>query len=409
MVIDTVIVGAGIAGLTVAIGLARRGTEVVLLERYPAYGGRIVTHRSNKSDGVPALQYEIGAGRIHQNHARVNSLVERYGLTKYPINTDSVFHDKPNRFLDMMDALRGLYETQSRRALGTTTIGALVPDDLHALFIQYPYWAEIFMMRADVAFDLFKPDGPMGSRDTAGPDFYGLKEGLDALIYGRVKDAHEAGVDLRNRHRVHDVKRLGNDLFEIVGDYGKKAEAKPFKIQARRVIIATCRCSLGGFSVLKGTPMLKQTGTSPLTRIYAVYPKPVWFKGLGKVVTDTRLRYVIPIDESKGLIMISYTDGEDTKYWKDMNETKLKKAIAAEVKRTFPDVAVPEPTYLQKHEWPSGCTYWLPGTYDVKDAIAEAMNPGQNLYVVGESISLQQTWVEGALESAEILLRKLSK
>jgi hypothetical protein len=379
------------------------------LERYPAWGGRIVTHRSNKSDGVPALQYEIGAGRIYKGHVRVNALVKRYELTKYPISTDSLYNTKPNQFLTMMDALRGLYETQSRHALGMSTIGDLVPTDLHALFIQYPYWAEIFMMRADVAFDLFKPDGPMGAKGADGPDFYGLKEGLDALTYGRVKDAHEAGVDLRNRHRVHDVQRLADDLFEITGDYGKKAEAKPFKLEARRVIIATCRCSLGGFSVLKGTPILTQTGTSPLTRIYAVYPKPVWFKGLGKVVTDSRLRYVIPIDESKGLIMISYTDGDDTKYWKDMDETKLKKTIAAEVKRTFPDVDVPEPAYLQKHEWPSGCTYWLPGDYDVKDAIAAAMNPGKNLYVVGESISLQQTWVEGALESAEQLLRKLTK
>jgi len=404
--LDTVIVGGGIAGLSVAIGLARRGSRVTVLERYPAYGGRIVTHRSNKTADLPALQYEIGAGRIHQDHTRANALVQRYGLTKYPISTDSKYNDQPNRFLDMMDALRGLYETQSRRALGTTTIGELVPDDLHALFIQYPYWAEIFMMRADLAFDLFKPSGPMGSRE---PDFYGLKEGLDALIYGRVKDAHEAGVDLRNRHRVHDVQRLGKDLFEITGDYGKKAEAKPFKIHARRVIIATCRCSLSGFSVLKGTHMLKQTGTSPLTRIYAVYPKPVWFKGMGKIVTDSPLRYVIPIDESKGLIMISYTDGDDTKYWKDMDDAKLKKAIAATVRRTFPDKDVPEPLYLQKHEWPSGCTYWLPGTYDVKDAMQEAMNPGPNLYVVGESISLQQTWIEGALESAEQLLRKLTK
>jgi len=405
----TVIVGGGIAGLTVAIGLARAGVNVIVLERYPAYGGRIVTHRSNKSAELPALQYEIGAGRIHKDHRRVAALVKHYGLTQYPISTESTYQGQPNRFLDMMDTLRGLYETQPRRALGTTTIGELVPDDLHALFIQYPYWAEIFMMRADLAFDLFKPSGPMGSRDSGGPDFYGLQEGLDALIYGRVKDAHEAGVDLRNRHRVHDVQRLDDDLFEITGDYGKKADAKPFTIQAQRVIIATCRCSLGGFSVLKGTPMLKQTGTSPLTRIYAVYPKPVWFKGLGKMVTDSRLRYVIPIDESKGLIMISYTDGNDTKYWSGMDDAKLKKAIAESVRRTFPDKDVPEPLYLQKHEWPSGCTYWLPGDYDVADAIQMAMNPGPNLYVVGESISQQQTWVEGALESAEQLLRKLTK
>jgi monoamine oxidase len=61
-----------------------------------------------------------------------------------------------------------------------------------------------------------------------------------------------------------------------------------------------------------------------------------------------------------------------------------------------------------KHDWPSGCTYWLPGDYDVKQASKAALNPAPNLYIAGESISLNQTWMEGALESAEILLKKIS-
>jgi hypothetical protein len=36
------------------------------------------------------------------------------------------------------------------------------------------------------------------------------------------------------------------------------------------------------------------------------------------------------------------------------------------------------------------------------------MNPAPNLYIAGESINLTQTWMEDALESAEILLKKLN-
>ena len=69
----TVIVGGGIAGLIVAEELAKRGEPVIVLEKYPFFGGRINTHRDDN------LQYEIGAGRIrptgiinrHPNHSRV--------------------------------------------------------------------------------------------------------------------------------------------------------------------------------------------------------------------------------------------------------------------------------------------------------------------------------------------------
>jgi hypothetical protein len=48
----------------------------------------------------------------------------------------------------------------------------------------------------------------------------------------------------------------------------------------------------------------------------------------------------------------------------------------------------------------------LPGKYDIETASKEAMNPSKDLFVVGESISLQQAWIEGALESAENLLSR---
>ena len=64
---------------------------------------------------------------------------------------------------------------------------------------------------------------------------------------------------------------------------------------------------------------------------------------------------------------------------------------------------IPTPKYLKKHDWPNGCTYWLPGDYDVNTASKIAHNPEPNLYLTGESISTNQTWMEGALESAEYL------
>jgi hypothetical protein len=230
-------------------------------------------------------------------------------------------------------------------------------------------------------------------------DYYGVVEGLDAITTHLHDAADKAGATLKSRHKVTNIQRLAPDLFEITGIRGKRK--LPFKYQASRVIIATCRCGYGDFSILKNMPIMKQLATSPLLRIYAVYQPPLDIKE--KVVTDGPLRFIIPIDSKSGLIMISYTDGDDTDYWRKLDGPALEETLHQELTKLFPDKTITKPTYLKKHDWPNGCTYWLPGDYSPEEASKIAHNPEPNLYLTGESISMEQTWMEGALESADYL------
>ena len=102
--------------------------------------------------------------------------------------------------------------------------------------------------------------------------------------------------------------------------------------------------------------------------------------------------------------MISYTDGKDAEMWRHMDDDQLKERIQKEVRRQFPHLTIPEPTYLKKHFWPAGCTYWTAGEYDLNKAQKAAMFPSPNLYIVGESVSAHQAWMESALETVELLL-----
>jgi hypothetical protein len=101
--------------------------------------------------------------------------------------------------------------------------------------------------------------------------YVGIQEGIDTLTSHLLASGKEKRADVRVRHRVEDIRQHG-DGFVITGDFGKKVETIPFCIHADQVVIATCRFSLGNFSVLKGLPLLKQLQTSALTRIYAQYP-----------------------------------------------------------------------------------------------------------------------------------------
>jgi monoamine oxidase len=397
------IVGAGIAGLTVAEGLLDHGHTVTLLERYPNVGGRIATFRDPKRH----IQYEMGAGRIHKSHKQVHALLRRFKLHTYPINNEMVYRPIATAKEEALGhdwifpAILRMLEGLPEKTLASNTIHDLLSPTWRTLLARFPYWAEIHMLRADLALESFRAE--MGTYS----GYVGVQEGIDAITTALRDVVVAKGATILTRHRVTDVRKQGKG-WEIVGNAGKKAEAKPFRIVAEKVVLATCRCSLGTFAALKGHPVLQQLQTSPLIRIYATYPvgpKGPWFTDLRKTVTDSPLRFVIPIDPKKGVIMISYTDGEDTKHWKDLEGDVLAAAIHKEVQRLFGDV--PLPTSVEKYKWPGGCTYWTPGSYDVNAAIQAAMHPAPELWVVGESVARHQAWIESALTSAKTLLAML--
>lgn len=394
----TIIIGGGLAGLSIAEFLAKKSgnSNVLVLEQYRAWGGRVVTYRDKSKN----LQYEIGAGRVFHTHKRVGDLVKRFGLHTYPISTESTTpNGLPNPFLQLFEPVRHILQSLPADILAKHTVNELVPEELCSVLKYYPYWSEFNLLRADLALPLFAPTKPMGTDAPA--DYYGVVEGLDAITTHLHDAAAKAGATLKNRHQVTNISRLAPDLFEITGLRGKKVNQRPFKYRANRVIIATCRCGYSDFSILKDMPLMKQLATGPLTRIYAVYQPPLDIPE--KVVTDGPLRYIIPINPKTGLIMISYTDGDDTHYWNKLDDNALEEAIHKEFTKLFPDKTMTKPTYLKKHEWPNGCTYWLPGDYSPEKASKIAHNPEPNLYLTGESVSLMQTWMEGALESADYL------
>jgi len=417
---NTIVIGAGIAGLTVAEALASHGEHVTVIEKYGVVGGRIATMHREADGDVPSLQYEIGAGRIFYKHHRVLKLIHDMKLGIYPISMEGMewrgkssgYTSEPNLFSAMFADLAKLLLTLPTVTLQTFTIADLLkkvaPPELQTtLTLKYPYWSEMNMMRADLALESFEKGGTMEAQDAT--SYLGVVEGLDAITNGLAERAKKAGVTILFHHHVSDIHLVGKHSYEVVGEKDKK---EPFALRANRVVVATCRCTAGSFPSLKSLPLFKLLDTEPLIRIYAVYPKvngKVWFTGMGKVVTDSPLRHVIPIHEEKGLIMISYTDGKDCEFWSKLEQKDLEKKMSVEVEKVFGKV--PAPLYLKMHEWGAGCTYWKPGKYDpvaMGELALQPMTLYPNLHLCGESYSMQQAWMEGALESAEALLKKIT-
>ena len=408
---DYIVVGSGIAGLYVGLELLRTSKiRLAIFERGANIGGRAYTFHNDSSG---AIQWEAGAGRISDKHTLILDLLKRYKLTWSPIGSEIQYKDTYTSPLEpaafeaaipiFLDTLAGLPAEE----LATHTIRQLMtrihgPRRTEAYLIRFPYRAEMDIMRADMALDLFRAE----MRTSAG---YGVcKEGLSALTAAMRKDIEERGGTFFMEHDLVTVTQKG--LVEAVF----KHDTDEVRFKARHCILAVSVDALRALPPFKNWSVARRLRMTPLLRFYGVFPQDgkQWYEEYGRVITSTPIRHMIP---GNGCVQMSYTEGEDAMVWMDklnaLGEKKVAEEILGELRKLFKP-SIPAPTFVRAHAWEHAVTYWLPGTYDPVALSKEALTPLKSMpavHVCGESFSLRQGWLEGAVEHAAQLLRVLCR
>jgi monoamine oxidase len=405
-IFDVIIVGGGIAGINSALKLSKN-KKVLLLDERTYWGGRISTKYQP--------QYEIGAARFSNKHKLLEKLIKRYNLNKIPLpqvidylhdnNGNIEFVSDVNKILDKyFRELMRKSESYSHNKLKSMTLFEFMnmcndEETSQQIVDMFGYFSEIKMMNAYDALNTFK-------EDFVNVQYYILKEGLTYLCNLMIQEAKNNGCLCKNNSFVTNVTEQG-ELFQV---YTQKDKM----YQGTKVVFAIKGGQLKQFEILK--PIHKYTDcvhNAELLRIYAKYPSRqngVWFNNLRRMTTNSFLRQIIPINYEDGLIMISYTDGKDIEAFKDkkdklLKETKIKEKIHKEINRLF-DNKVPQPTYFRSHYWTVGAHHWKPNCDS--DKISKKMiNPLKNIYICGEAFSQKQAWVEGALETSELVIQKI--
>ena len=404
MTYDYIIVGAGIAGLYTGLKLLKEkpSLNILILEKYNYIGGRIVTYHK---DGH---QWEIGAGRISMRHGRLLKLMDDYGLHLFPIEgNETLYLDGKSKIGEFDSLLTTYLEPLTSLPLTTLyqhTIGSLLTKIhgskfAHDFLLKFPYWAEVHTMRADLALHSFLNEF---SKDA---HYCTVKEGYQAIPEAVAADFEKRGGTIQFKTAVRDIEEKGNRVLVLCSD--------GTSLETNRVILALHKEALDHIPFAKRhMPALKHLTMEPLVRMYAVFPLKngkSWFSGLSKMVANDPVRYIIPV--GKDTIMISYTEGPYAKYWmkilKKGGDRAVEKEVMKHIHSLFPEHDIPDPLLFKIHPWTSGCTYWTPGLYDVRRMSDRAHQLTDRVFACGESISLKQAWTEGALESAETLLKLL--
>ncbi len=415
---EIVIVGAGIAGLRCGIELLhkRPKSTVVILEKYNYKGGRVVTYKKTLEDvkgKCTHLQWENGAGRVHSSHTKVLDLVKKYKLSTLPLSTEQFYTTtgklEPSQFEDLMqlfttslrDIEPSLLETHTLREL----FELILKDKTDAFLDQFPYRAEVDTLRADLGLQSFQDE--MGTYQ----GYVVVKEGLTAIIQGMVKEFETLGGHIFLNHTVTDIQKE-NDTYLV----RSKTKAGDVVWETKKVICALHAEALKQIPCFSKWSTLKHLKMEPLLRVYAVFPTEKgksWFSEIGRTVSPGPIRYFIPINPSCGIVMLSYTDGKDARHLQkilEKGEDHLEEYLMKEIRTMFPQHTIPEPVFFKTHPWFEGCTYWLPGSYDPVQLSEDALQPFPermpDVHCCGESFSLRQAWMEGALEHADRLIKK---
>lgn len=412
---DILIIGAGIAGLYTAIECLKRKpkSRVALAESYHIAGGRMSTFSADIS-GVH-YQWEMGGARISEHHTMLLKLFKKYGLETFPIEGAPQFKEsgawslEPDNFGRAIPITFGPLANLPKEILGTKTLRQLLstvltPKELEGLLIRHPYRGELDTMRADIALGLFQNEfGPSEK-------YVLCKQGLSTLIQKMVEDFEKRGGFLFLKHKLLEIRGDHEFIFKKSGDTSE------IVFQAAKAVFAIPSPALARLAPFASWPTLKHLAMKPLLRIYAVFPKgpngKQWFEGLTKIVTAQRPRYIIPASVENGSIQISYTDSTDAEPLMEILKKDGEAALGAEIVkdlRVLLDKTIPDPLFVKAHPWHDGVTYWLPGDYSPAELSKKAIRPFRKKpwFVVGESYSMRQGWMEGGLEHADSALRMI--
>jgi monoamine oxidase len=289
--------------------------------------------------------------------------------------------------------------------------------------------------------------------DADKPLFKGFKQGFQQVPKSIAQRFRARGGDVQVDTRMDGFKLVG-DVFELCLFVGQTAPTKSM-VRAKRLILAMPRRSLDLLTP-KSRPLQDQKTQTliasvtprPLFKMFTTYASPWWHTAgveSGRSVTDLPVRQIYywpkqdgeAVTSGRAMLMATYDDGTNIDFWNGLRwdgprppalqtwqagpsaweQYQASKRMADEVSRQL--ALVHGLTYTPKVEsaafrdWGAdpfggGWNTWNVDvrSWEVKHEIVQPLS-SLRLYICGEAYSDGQGWVEGALQTADMVLERI--
>ena len=378
MYYKNIIVGGGIAGLTLGFYLQKLGEPYLLLEKESSFGGRA------KNVDFHGVNIPLGAGVIRQEDKCIRDLVKELGLTLSSWESDMKLHptihiSEENK-AKMISQLKKVYDGGKFSGTFRQFINLNFTAEFIMKFEQIVGHNDFWGADVNDVMKHYPFNELLVFPSTISAVVGGWNVVIDALVKNCDKSSlrtNEPVVEIDCEEKLINNKYTYDRLF-LCGDATLKvfAEKLPKKIGET----------------------LNHISSVPFIRLYTLHPEKFTVPFL-KV--PTILQKMIPITDT--VLMSAYTENYQAETLKEILEKKKAlRDINSLIKNSIygSNYTVSKATDFTWKWWEHGIHYYKPHA-------KQLVKWENNVYLLGEMGSDNQGWVEGAIESVYAVICEL--
>lgn len=385
MIYDYIIIGGGISGLYTAYKIKQKYKDatIIILER-DTIGGRMNIYNFYGSN----VNIGAGVGRENKDFLLIKLLKElniTYDKSKLIVNyNEDINKINFNSVIkELKKSYNEKYKSYTFKLFGNKILGPKLYKD----FVKYVGYSDY---EKEDAFETIY--------------HYGFDDNVSGhnILYIKWNLLIDKLSKYVNHKKANVIKIIENqDNFKVITD--KK------EFIGNKVIIASTIDTVK--KLLPKYKFYNNIKGQPFLRTYGKFDKKstILMNNIinGYTIINSPIKKIIPINKDNGIYMIAYTDNKDAIYFKNHLEDKdffcreLEKALNIDSLKLIG---------IKSFYWNIGTHYYSPLPDEFKsrnEFIRKCQNPQKNLFVVGELISLNQGWTQGALESVENIIDKI--
>ena len=389
---NIIIVGGGISGLYSAYMVLKKypNSNILILEKNDYIGGRVGSNSFHNHE----VSIGAGWGRKDKDHLLINLIKE----LNVPYNEVYMEHLYSNNFRrtcyasDVFSFLKGnfKYDIHSDKSFKNFSLPLLGVDDYNH-FIACAGHTDF--ENQDVNDVLYN----YSFEDNFDP-WIGLDISWNQLIQNLSKSIGYEKIKLST-----EVISLNTINSNFILQTNKESYL------SQQVILATTIGSVR--TLLPNFNIYDNIKCQPFLRVYGKFTptsKKIIAETVPKMVNlNSHIHKMGPVNIDDGIYMIIYTDNSGALFFKNYikdtleNRNFISRYIEQSLGLQHMSIHLEE---ILSYYWECGTHYFQPLPKEFlsrKNFIIQAQNPTNNLFVVGEMISMHQGWIEGALESVE--------
>lgn len=452
---DIVIVGGGIAGLTVARETLKENpqAQILILEKSDHLGGRIAT------DYFGEQPVELGALRVPLTNVTTMALAEELGISMRPFSTDLMgayiagawypadkIKDSFSGSLNPNEKLKEMIQTVTGVAPGVPfdinrkVKGIPLKDwGMFALLQQFYTREEIEWVAQTMNFETL-----MYMSDVSVPAFlnyFGLQEQTDflhhATLYSKFKIPIRPESNFGNMNLF--IRRSAESIPQVEMRFESKVKTALYKdgvwtvtyynnlnsslsnVQGKNLVLAIPSTFLKEIDINFPNDqiwdrLMNTVASKRLGRNYLKYPYKWWKAETGGYFDDTTNKMIWILDPTTPIIMSSYYDDPQFNFWAGLPASLIPLEAHKGVVRGlgYQDQydSIPLPVEFKYKNWNTdyyAVEFFKPGS-DPAEVQEASIQPFSDfpLFIASDAFAVKQGWIEGALVTAKKVATRLT-